>query len=55
MKKILTTTLIILISLTTFSQTSLDYLLFNKCNEYREQNGLKKWEWTSKAFKPLSS
>ena len=52
MKKILTTTLIILINLTTFSQTSLDYLLFNKCNEYREQNGLKKWEWSGRAFKP---
>ena len=40
------------ISLSLFSQTYLDYLLFNKCNEYRRQNGLKEWKWSDKAFKP---
>lgn len=52
MKKILLTTLLLIISLTTFSQTYLDYLLFNKCNEYRRQNGLKEWKWSDKAFDP---
>ena len=52
MKKILTTTILLIISLTAFSQTYLDYLLFNKCNEYRRQNGLVEWKWSDKAFKP---
>ena len=52
MKKIFTTLLLLIISLTTFSQTYMDYLLFNKCNEYRKQNGLVEWKWSDKAFKP---
>ena len=52
MKKILTTILLLVVTLTTFSQTSLDYLLFDKCNEYRKKNGLQEWEWSTRAFKP---
>ena len=39
-------------SLSLFSQDYVDYLLFNKCNQYRRQNGLKEWEWSDRAFKP---
>lgn len=28
-----------------YSQTSLDFLLFEKINEYRNAHGLKSWEW----------
>lgn len=52
MKKILLTYFTLLLSLTALSQTSLDYLLFKKCNEYRKQNGLVTWEWSDKGFKP---
>ena len=32
----------------------MDYLLFNKCNDYRKQNGLKEWKWSKRAFKPAA-
>lgn len=35
-----------------YSQTSLDYLLFKKVNKYRTENNLKKWKWSNRAFKP---
>ena len=39
-------------SLCAISQTSLDHLLFEKCNSYRSSEGLKKWVWSGEAFEP---
>ena len=52
MKKLILSSLLLLLSLSVISQTPLDYLLFKKCNEYRKQNGLVEWKWSDKAFKP---
>ena len=30
----------------------IDYHLFNKCNEYRRENGLREWKWSDRAFEP---
>ena len=34
-----------------YSQTSLDFLLFEKINEYRNAHGLKSWEWDQNVWK----
>jgi len=49
MKKILT---ILLLFLTIFSygQTKLDYLIFEKVNNYRIENGLSPWVWENRVF-----
>jgi len=52
MKKITLLLFSLFLTLSLFSQTYIDYLLFNKCNEYRIQNGLNEWEWSDRAFKP---
>jgi len=52
MKKIFLIPFFLVVSLTLISQTSLDYLLFEKCNNYRTSNGLKRWVWSDKAFEP---
>jgi uncharacterized protein YkwD len=52
MKKIILFIFSISLTLSAFSQSYLDYLLFEKCNQYRSQNGLREWEWSDRAFKP---
>ena len=48
MKKITLLIFSLFITLSLFSQTYIDYHLFNKCNEYRRQNGLEEWTPTNK-------
>ena len=50
MKKLCLIGALIGTSLGAISQTSLDHLLFEKCNNYRSANGLKRWAWSGKAF-----
>ena len=52
MKKLCLIGALIGTSLGAISQTSLDHLLFEKCNNYRSANGLKRWAWSDKAFEP---
>ena len=49
MKKILTILLTIL-TISSYGQTKLDLLIFDKVNEYRVENGLSTWVWESKVF-----
>lgn len=43
--------LFLFLSLSTFSQTKLDTLLFNKVNEYRVSKNLKELKWDTSAYK----
>jgi uncharacterized protein YkwD len=52
MKKIFLSLLFLVLCLSGLTQTYLDYLLFNKCNEYRRENGLSEWEWSDRAYVP---
>ena len=45
MKNILTLITVLVVNCTLFSQTSLDFLLFEKINEYRNSKGLESWVW----------
>jgi uncharacterized protein YkwD len=49
MKKILTILLTIL-TISSYGQTKLDLLIFDKVNKYRVENGLNTWVWEDKVF-----
>ena len=49
MKKILTILLTIL-TISSYGQTKLDLLIFDKVNEYRVEKGLHTWVWENKVF-----
>ena len=49
MKKILTILLTIL-TISSYGQTKLDLLIFDKVNKYRVENGLSTWVWEDKVF-----
>ncbi len=51
MKNILTLITFILFSFGLFAQTSLDFLLFKKINDYRNSNGLDSWIWDQNVWK----
>ena len=48
--KNLITLLIVLLSISGYSQSNLDMLVFNKINEYRESKGLVSLIWDNKTF-----
>ena len=48
--KNLITLLIVLLSISGYSQSNLDMLVFNKINEYRESKGLVSLVWDNKTF-----
>lgn len=50
MKKLILILLLISSYTLSFSQTILDSLIFNKVNEYRNQNNLKKLEWDTTMY-----
>ena len=50
MKKITLLIFSLFLTISLLSQTYIDYHLFNKCNEYRRQNGLKEWKWSDRFF-----
>ena len=52
MKNLILSTILVFFTMSVFSQTQLDHLLFDKCNEYRRQNDIKEWTWSNKAFVP---
>ena len=51
MKKLITTILLSVLTLVSYSQTKLDKEIFKVINEYRISNGLTPWEWDQKTFK----
>lgn len=51
MKNILTLVTVLLFNCNLFSQTNLDFLLFEKINEYRNSNGLESWIWDQNVWK----
>lgn len=50
MKRLITISLLICTILTSYSQTSLDYKVFEKINEYRVENGVTELEWCDKTY-----
>tara|TARA_B100000900_G_scaffold307216_1_gene265869 strand:+ start:2482 stop:2976 length:495 start_codon:yes stop_codon:yes gene_type:complete len=55
MKKITLLAIFLSSSIGLFSQTSLDFLLFEKINEYRNAHGLKSWEWDQNVWEASNS
>ena len=49
MKKLITILLLIL-TLSSYGQTKLDLLIFEKVNNYRTENGLDSWRWDDRVF-----
>ena len=55
MKKITLLAIFLSSSIGLFSQTSLDSLLFEKINKYRNAHGLKSWEWDQNVWEASNS
>jgi uncharacterized protein YkwD len=50
MKRLIITLLLISTILTSYSQTPLDYKVFEKINEYRVENGVRELKWDDKTY-----
>ena len=55
MKKYLILLTLFIVTLSSYAQSQLDYLLFEKICDYRQQYGLKCWKWDDKAWKVASN
>ena len=55
MKKITLLAILFSSAIGLYPQTSLDFLLFEKINEYRNSHGLKSWEWDQSVWEASNS